>query len=63
MKQKRKVFVQHLYHEIEDEEKAEKYLDSSLSLIGLVVMYFNGLEKSLDSIYVKYLQTDQILRA
>lgn len=50
MKQKKKVFIQHLYHEIEYEEKAEEYLDSSLPLIGLIVMYFNGLEKSLDGI-------------
>jgi hypothetical protein len=50
MKQKKKIFEQHLYHEIEDEEKTEEYLDSSLPLIGLIVMYFNGLEKSLDSI-------------
>lgn len=50
MKQKKKIFVQHLYHEIEDVERAEDYLDSSLPLVGLIVMYFNGLEKSLDSI-------------
>ncbi|WP_336702645.1 hypothetical protein [Chryseobacterium indologenes] len=50
MKHKKKIFVQHLYHEIEDMERAEEYLDSSLPLIGLVVMYFNGLEKSVDSI-------------
>lgn len=49
MKQKSKIFEQHLYHEIEDEEKKEEYLDSSLPLIGLIVMYFNGLERSLDS--------------
>lgn len=49
MKQKSKIFEQHLYHEIEDEEKKEEYLESSLPLIGLIVMYFNGLEKSLDS--------------
>jgi len=42
--------VQHLSHEIEDEELAEAYLDDSLPLIGLVVMYFNAVEKSLDSI-------------
>lgn len=42
MKQKKKVFIQHLYHEIEDEEKAEEYLDNSLPLIGLIVMYFNN---------------------
>ena len=50
MKQKKKIFEQHLYHDIEDEEKAEEYLDSSLPLIGLIVMYFNGLEKTLDGI-------------
>ncbi len=50
MKQKKKIFEQHLYHEIEDEEKTEEYLDTSLPLIGFVVMYFNGLEKALDSI-------------
>lgn len=36
-------------HDIENEERAEQYLDESLPLIGLVVMYFNSLEKSLDS--------------
>ncbi len=46
MKLKKKIFEQHLYHEIDDEEKAEEYRDSSLPLIGLIVMYFNGLEKS-----------------
>jgi hypothetical protein len=50
MKQKKKIFEQHLYHEIEDEEKAEEYLENSLPLIGDIVMYFNGLEKSLDRI-------------
>ncbi|MEZ4724177.1 MAG: hypothetical protein R2863_05920 [Candidatus Kapaibacterium sp.] len=55
MKQKKKMFEQHLYHDIEDEEKAEKYLDTSLPLIGLIVMYFNGLEKSLDNIICEIL--------
>ncbi|MFD1552904.1 hypothetical protein DNU06_07935 [Putridiphycobacter roseus] len=50
MRQKKKIFDQHLYHDIEDEEKAEEYLDTSLPLIGLIVMYFNGLEKYLDNI-------------
>lgn len=50
MKINRKQFVQHLYHEIEDEEEAEKYLDNSLPLIGYITMWFNGLEKSLDDI-------------
>jgi hypothetical protein len=49
MKNKTKQFIQHLSHDIEDEDKAEEYLDESLPLIGLVVMYFNSLEKSLDS--------------
>ena len=50
MKTKLKEFIQHLYHEIEDEEKAEKYLDNALPFIGLIVMYFNSLESSLDSV-------------
>lgn len=50
MKQKKKIFEQHLYHEIVDEEKTEEYLQNSLPLIGHIVMYFNGLEKSLDRI-------------
>lgn len=49
MKSRTKQFIQHLSHDIEDEDKAEEYLDESLPLIGLVVMYFNSLEKSLDS--------------
>lgn len=50
MKAKTTQFIQHLSHEIEDEEKAESYLDESLPLIGLIVMYFNALEKFLDSL-------------
>ena len=49
MKNKLKQFIQHLTHDIKDEDRAEEYLDESLPLIGLVVMYFNSLEKSLDS--------------
>lgn len=49
MKNRTKQFIQHLSHDIEDEDKAEEYLEESLPLIGLVVMYFNSLEKSLDS--------------
>jgi len=49
MKSKTKEFIQHLSHNIQDEERAEQYLDKSLPLIGLVVLYFNSLEKSLDS--------------
>ena len=50
MKTKLKEFIQHLYHDVEDEEKAEKYLDNALPSIGLIVMYFNSLESSLDSV-------------
>lgn len=35
-------------HEIEDEDKVWEYLDESLPNIGLIVMYFNGLESLLD---------------
>ena len=49
MKTRTRQFVQHLSHEIDDEDRAEAYLDDSLPLIGLVVMYFNAVEKSLDS--------------
>ena len=49
MKTKRKEFVQHLYHDIDDESLSEAYLDATLPLIGLIVMSFNGLESSLDS--------------
>lgn len=42
--------MQHLSHEIEDEDKAEEYLDDALPSIGLIVMYFNALESSLDSV-------------
>lgn len=49
MRKKTKAFEQYLYHDIEDEDAAEEYLAKSLPLIGEVVMYFNGLEKCLDS--------------
>ncbi len=50
MKIKTKQFVQHLSHEIEDEGRAAEFLYDSLPLIGLVVMYFNTVEKSLDTL-------------
>lgn len=50
MKTKLKQFIQHLSHEIEDEDKAEEYLDNALSYIGMIVMYFNSLESTLDSV-------------
>lgn len=48
MKKKRIPFVQHLAHDIEDEDKVWDHLDESLPSVGLIVMYFNGLEKQLD---------------
>ncbi len=52
MKRRTKEFIQHLSHDFEeeDEEAAEKYLDDALPLIGLVVMYFNSVEKYIDSL-------------
>lgn len=50
MKTKVKDFIQHLYHDIEDEEKAEEYLDNALPYIGLIIMHFNNLESNLDSV-------------
>jgi hypothetical protein len=50
MKTKLKEFIQYLSHEIEDEEKAEQYLNDALPFIGLIVMYFNALESSLNSV-------------
>jgi uncharacterized protein YutE (UPF0331/DUF86 family) len=49
MKTKLKKFIQHLYHDVEDKEKAEEYIDNALPSIGLIVMYFNSLESTLDS--------------
>ncbi|WP_420598734.1 hypothetical protein [Neptuniibacter sp.] len=50
MKTKLVDFQQHLFHDIEDEEKAQEYLDELLPIIGLVIVYFNGLESELDSV-------------
>lgn len=50
MKTKRRPFIQHLSHdEVEDDDKVWDHLDQSLPSIGLIVMYFNGLEKLLDT--------------
>ena len=57
MKIRKKQFIQDLYHEIEDEDEAEEYLDNSLPLIGYIVMYFNGLEQSLDRIICEIFST------
>jgi hypothetical protein len=48
MKTKRKQFIQHLAHQVDDEDRAWVHIDASLPRIGLIVMYFNGLEKLLD---------------
>lgn len=50
MKIKRKPFIQHLGHDFEDEVTAWGHVEESLPNIGLVVMYFNGLEKLLDQL-------------
>ncbi|TOD25104.1 hypothetical protein CGJ69_23980, partial [Vibrio parahaemolyticus] len=50
MKSKLVEFQQHLYHGVEDDDKAEEHLDGILPYIGLVVMYFNSLESDLDSV-------------
>jgi hypothetical protein len=54
MKKKLVDFQQHLSHDIEDEDKAEEYLDDLLPKIGLVIVYFNGLESALDSVLCEY---------
>lgn len=33
-----------VYHEIDNEDKAEEYLNNSISFIGLILMYFKFLE-------------------
>jgi hypothetical protein len=48
MKKKRVPFIQHLEHDIEDEDKSWDHIYESLPHIGTIVMFFNGLEKLLD---------------
>jgi hypothetical protein len=43
-------FSQFLFHDIEDDDKAQEYVNNILPSIGLVVMFFNSLESDLDSI-------------
>lgn len=50
MKEKQKELEQYLWHDTEGVEDIEQHLESSFPLIGQIVMYFNGLEKSLDKI-------------
>ncbi len=54
MKSKTKNFGQHLWHDIEDEDKAEEYLEETLPVIGEVIMYFNGLESDLNSVLCEW---------
>jgi hypothetical protein len=42
--------MQYLAHEIDDEAKAEEYIENAIPFIGLIIIYFNSLESSLDSI-------------
>lgn len=49
MKKKLVQFIQNFGHDIENEDAAEEYIAAALPLIGMVVMSFNSLEKSLDS--------------
>jgi hypothetical protein len=62
MKSKLVNFQQHLYHDIDDEEKAEEYLGELLPIIGSVIVYFNGLESDLDSVLCEHFtdRTDSI---
>jgi hypothetical protein len=50
MKTKTVPFDQHLYHDIEDDNEALQYKEQAMPLIGAIVLYFNGLEKELDSL-------------
>lgn len=56
MKQKSINFVQHLSHEI-DEENVIEYLSNLYPLIGMIVVDFNGLESSLDSVLCEIFTT------
>lgn len=48
MEKKSKAFIQHLGHDIEDEEKAYAILEKTVPIVGWIVMFFNTLEKSVD---------------
>jgi hypothetical protein len=62
LKSKNKLFEQHLWHDIEDEDKAEEYLAEALPFVGEVIMYFNGLEDHLNSFLCEWFtdRTDQM---
>ena len=48
MDKKYKDFVQHLEHDLGDEDIADDYLHDTLPLIGWVVTCFNALERTID---------------
>jgi hypothetical protein len=48
MRKKRIKFIQNLFHEIENEDEIEDYIEYALPLIGRIVMEFNALEQFLD---------------
>lgn len=54
MQYRTKEFNQHLWHVIEDEEKAEEFIEETLPVIGEVIMYFNGLESDLNSVLCEW---------
>jgi len=50
MKTRQTEFQQHLSHWVDDEAEAQKFIDDAIPMIGIIVVYFNALEASLDSI-------------
>lgn len=48
MKKQQRPFNQYLTHDIEDNDGWQQ-IEESVSRIGIIVVYFNGLEKSLDA--------------
>ncbi len=55
MKRKTTEFLQHLFHDHNPEDdpvieaQAQRHIDDALPMIGLVVLFFNSLEKAVDS--------------
>ncbi len=62
IKSKIKSFQQHLWHDIEDEDKADEFIEEALPFVGEVIMYFNGLEDHLNSVLCECFtdRTDQM---
>lgn len=55
MKRRSRPVDQFFWHEIEDEDKAQSYLNDALPLIGHIVMHFNGLEADLNRLICGYI--------